>query len=52
MKPTIVDNRLSEWLRLPPIYFQKWMWQKAVQHQPEKYTMLFPVYQGCKVILT
>lgn len=52
MKPTFVDNRLQEWLRLTPIYFQRWVWEKAVREEPQKYSMLFPVYQGCKVILT
>lgn len=35
-----------------PVYFPKWAWKKACQHQPEKYSMYEPTYQGRKVILT
>lgn len=52
MKPTLVDNSLQEWLRLSPVYFQRWVWEKAVRHNPGRYSMHFPVYQGQKVILT
>lgn len=42
----------QEWEALRPVYFPRWAWEKARRHNPQKYTMRFPVYQGQKVILT
>lgn len=35
-----------------PIYFQRWMWQVACLHDPLKYSMREPRYQGRRVVLT
>lgn len=47
-----MSNHLDEWLALKPVYFPRWVWNEISERQPEKYGKKYPVYQGCKVILT
>lgn len=49
---TTHEERVQQWSRFTSIYFPRWAWEKAVRHQPHKYSMYLPVYQGCKVIFT
>lgn len=46
------EQRRKEWEALPPVYFPWWAWKKASLHNPVKYQMTLPVYQGNKVMLT
>lgn len=43
---------LKVWKKLKPVYFQKWVWFKANKHNPDKYPLKLPTYQGKRVILT
>lgn len=44
--------RDANYEKLPPVYIQKWAWEKAHKHQPQKYHKFQPNYKGERVILT
>jgi hypothetical protein len=48
----MINEKLTRWLSLKPIYFPTWAWAVAVKRNPTRYSMNMPEYQGQKVILT
>lgn len=42
----------KNWNKLKPVYFPRWAWEKACRHNPKKYQMNLPTYQGKKVLMT
>jgi hypothetical protein len=49
---TAITTNFAEWNALKPVYFPRWAWEKAVQHQPTKYNNFRPVYNGQRVVVT
>jgi hypothetical protein len=40
------------WGKMPPVYFQTWVWQEICRRMPLRYKMFLPIYHGQKVVLT
>lgn len=49
---TNINKNFAEWSALKPVYFPRWSWEKAMKHEPTKYSNHLPTYQGLRVILT
>lgn len=47
-----INEDFSKWNALKPVYFSHWVWEKAARHNPVRFSLHLPVYQGQKVIYT